>query len=742
MKRTVKKFDKYLNLDTATPEKIKQVNQELYKYLETKGEKVAAKQVDYLIKNQSNVEKPTVSKPNPVYDRLMETNNQILDVLRKLQAQAFDEQDTSIKKTQKVEKGGTTVINNYYGDNAKDAANDSGLDLDFGRRRKGGKTPKKGTGKATKGTVKGTPKVPSSTPPATPSGTPAGIPTGGKDSKVPTKTSEAAKDAAKQASKVGGKAASKGASILGKMAGFLKPIPILGTAIAAATAAYAAVDGWENASAITGIPEENLTDTHKLAAAAGSVVSDFTFGVVGADTVAHQALKFAMPSDIKDTLKKYTDEGIIEDNTFSHDDVLNWRALEKLPAYEIEKIIQIDDWSEEDKKKLWEANKRAAVREATKSNEQYMTQDGATKSTSTAPQVQSQNQQPSKGTGTPTTESTGGAGASKSTGAGTPVATGSGKYAGVSGSPIPNAEQSKAPIVKVEDFGPGWNVVKRADGSIEKRIGNRNWRNNNPGNIEFGSFTQKFNALQGDPRFAIFPTYDDGRSAKRELIFYGKNYTNLSLSQAIARYAPPTENNTASYAQSVLGAVGLEKIMKDYTSGEQDTILNAMQRIEGWVVGRVELIEKGSPEKGLQAIKEANEKKAAAAAASGTGGSPTTPMNVNKGGELSGPASVKKSSSGVSGEGVTSTGAVATAAPSNTSDATSSKGAATAVANKSNREAAVQQSNTALVMGTKQYDAATSSVGSSSSSTSNTNINNSKPPRQDYGQDSILNYFT
>lgn len=732
MKRTVKKFDKKLNMDTATAAKIQDVNKELHKYLQSKGELVAAKQVDYLIKNQASEKQTSDGKPNPVLDKLLATNNQILAVMRKMQADAFDEQNTSIKKIEKTATG-DTIINNYYGTAANEPNASGSLDLDFGRRRLGGKNAnKKGGGRTTKGgPVSGAPskgeKVPGK---------------GGKGK--PTKTSKGVEKAAEKAtSKVAGKAATKGASILGKFSKFLKPIPILGTAIAAATAVYAAVDGWENASEITGIPEDNLTDTHKLAAAVGSVVSDFTFGVVGADTVAHQALKFAQPNDIKETLKTYTEAGIIEDNTFSHDEVLDWRALEKLPAYEIEKIIQIDDWSEEDRKKLWEANKRAAIRESVKSNEQYMTQDGAVKTTPTGSKVESTVKQPSGGGGgSQTTESTSGGGKGGASTAGR-AATGSGKYAGVSGAPIPNAEQSKAPIVNVEDFGPGWNVVKRADGSIEKRIGNRNWRNNNPGNIEFGSFTQKFNALQGDPRFAIFPTYDDGRAAKRELIFYGKNYTNLSLSQAIARYAPPTENNTGNYVANVLGAVGAEKIMKDYSSGEQDTILNAMQRIEGWVVGRVELIEKGSPEKGLQAIKEANEKKAAAATTGG-GGSPTTPMNVNKNGELSGPASVKKSSSGVSGDNTTNTSTVASAAPSSGSEAQSNKsGTGTAaVVNKSNREEAIQQSNTALVNGTKQYDASKSGGGGNSSSITNTNINNSKPPRQDYGQDSILNYFT
>ena len=741
MKRQVKKFDKKINMDTATAEKIQKTNEELHKYLQQKGEATAAKQVAYLIKNQG-AGKTDESKPNPVYDKLLATNQKILEIIRKMQRDMVDEQDTSIKKVERKEKNGNvTIVNNYYG--SEDEEDESGLGLRMPRRRGRGKdkNPRK---------KRGTGKTPTKTPPKVPAptgGGPATIPTGTPETSSPDKPKTTGKDGktgGKSAGKAAGKAA-KGGKILSKLLAFAKPIPIIGTAIAAGTAAYAAYDGWENASGITGIPEENLTTTHKIAAAAGSVVSDFTFGVVGADSVAKQALRFSQPVDIAAIEKKYVEEGVISDPMFGNNEVLNWAAIDKLPAYEIERIIQIDDWSDEDKKKLWEANKRAAVRESIKSDEQFLTEEGVSKNTSTEPKVQTTTPHaPSTGGGTTpsTSGGTGGGGAGTAAGAGAAAAAkGSGKYAGVSGAPIPNEEQSKAPIISVEDFGPGWCVVKRSDGTIEKRIGNRNWRNNNPGNIEFGAFTQKHGALAGDPRFAIFPTYDAGRNAKRELIFQGKNYTNLTLSQAIGRYAPPGENNTNMYIQAVLGAVGVERVMKDYSTSEQDTILNAMQRVEGWKIGRVELIEKGTGETNASKATPTANTPNQVGNNSGGGGGVTTPMNIEKGGNFSGPSSAKQTSSGVN-KTATTTANVTTGGGGETTSASKTAATTNAVVDKTNRENLVQQSNTNLVSGTKQYDTATSGGANISSSSVNANINKSKPQTQDVGQDNILNYFS
>ncbi len=158
------------------------------------------------------------------------------------------------------------------------------------------------------------------------------------------------------------------------------------------------------------------------------------------------------------------------------------------------------------------------------------------------------------------------------------------------------AVRSMLGINKVVETGAGYNVVEREDGSVVKQQGARNWRNNNPGNIEFGEFAKRYGATGSDGRFAIFPTYEAGRRAKEALIFEGKGYRGLSLTDAISRYAPPSENNTKAYQSAVLGAVGgRNKPMSEYTAAERTAIMDAMQRVEGFKVGTVTTMRPAAP---------------------------------------------------------------------------------------------------------------------------------------------------
>lgn len=146
-------------------------------------------------------------------------------------------------------------------------------------------------------------------------------------------------------------------------------------------------------------------------------------------------------------------------------------------------------------------------------------------------------------------------------------------------------------ITDIVEAGSGFNVTKLSDGSTVKRTGARNWRNNNPGNIEYGDFARRHGAIGSDGRFAIFPTYEMGRAAKAALVFEGRNYRGLNLEQAISRYAPPSENDTRMYQNSVLAAVsGVNKTMSSYTQDERMKILDAMERVEGFKAGKTEVM--------------------------------------------------------------------------------------------------------------------------------------------------------
>ena len=201
--------------------------------------------------------------------------------------------------------------------------------------------------------------------------------------------------------------------------------------------------------------------------------------------------------------------------------------------------------------------------------------------------------------------------------------------------------QSENEIKEVIEVGPGYNVIKRPDGSIEKLQGARNWRNNNPGNIEYGQFAKTNGAIGTDGRFAIFPTYSAGRKAKEALIFGGKNYKDLDLASAISRYAPPSENNTQAYQQQVLSAVGGQnKQMSQYTAQERSSIMNAMEKVEGYKAGKTTMVAAApsispvpaSPSTGTQ-VATASTQVAAAQRAPAAGGNVTV-VNNNSGSQV------------------------------------------------------------------------------------------------------------
>jgi len=168
-------------------------------------------------------------------------------------------------------------------------------------------------------------------------------------------------------------------------------------------------------------------------------------------------------------------------------------------------------------------------------------------------------------------------------------------------SSTPSSSQSGSPervaggITEIVQSGAGFNVVRYDTGRIERRTGTRNWRNNNPGNIEFGDFARRYGAIGTDGRFAIFPTYETGRRAKEALLFETSSYSNLTIAQAITRYAPPTENNTTAYINTVANSIGVDPNtpLQNLTPQQRQIMLNSMERVEGFRPGNVQVIEPG-----------------------------------------------------------------------------------------------------------------------------------------------------
>jgi hypothetical protein len=129
------------------------------------------------------------------------------------------------------------------------------------------------------------------------------------------------------------------------------------------------------------------------------------------------------------------------------------------------------------------------------------------------------------------------------------------------------AKVQEKPIATVLAAGPGFTTVATTDNDKQQRKGVRNWRNNNPGNLEFGDFAKRMGAVGTDGRFAVFSDMQSGMKAKEELLFGSRSkYVNLSIADAISRYAPPVENNTDAYIKAVTAA----------TTATQDTTLNSL----------------------------------------------------------------------------------------------------------------------------------------------------------------------
>lgn len=118
--------------------------------------------------------------------------------------------------------------------------------------------------------------------------------------------------------------------------------------------------------------------------------------------------------------------------------------------------------------------------------------------------------------------------------------------------------------------------------------GSRSWRNFNPGNIQKGGFADACGAIGGDTRFAIFPDEETGLEAIVSLL-KSKSYRDLTLSQAMYRYAPPGDhNNTEKYIQFIVSKTGVDRNsqLKSLTDQQLLAIAKAIQTEEGWKPGK------------------------------------------------------------------------------------------------------------------------------------------------------------
>lgn len=123
--------------------------------------------------------------------------------------------------------------------------------------------------------------------------------------------------------------------------------------------------------------------------------------------------------------------------------------------------------------------------------------------------------------------------------------------------------------------------------------GSRSWRNCNPGNIRKGDFSISCGAIGDDGSFAIFPDEDTGSQAIVSLL-KSKSYIELSLRDAVFRYAPPSENDSTAYLNALSKGTGIapDTTLRALSAQDFRKVAAFIKKIEGWKPG---FVSDGSP---------------------------------------------------------------------------------------------------------------------------------------------------
>ena len=142
--------------------------------------------------------------------------------------------------------------------------------------------------------------------------------------------------------------------------------------------------------------------------------------------------------------------------------------------------------------------------------------------------------------------------------------------------------------VKAKDIGNLTREYEYADGRKEYRVGgSRSWRNNNPGNIRDYDIPWQGLIGQDNEQFCIFNSYENGKRALTRDITT-KAARGLTLEKMIRIYAPPTENDTEAYIESVSRQTGVPRNLPVAAFKDKiPAIADAMEKHEGYVEGEI-----------------------------------------------------------------------------------------------------------------------------------------------------------
>jgi hypothetical protein len=130
---------------------------------------------------------------------------------------------------------------------------------------------------------------------------------------------------------------------------------------------------------------------------------------------------------------------------------------------------------------------------------------------------------------------------------------------------------------------------------IIRSRGTRAWRCNNPGNLHASTYSMSKQrrsigkVREGKDEYAVYPDYETGHEAL-VVMLKGSIYSPLSLRDAMYKY----DSTNPKYIDEIVKITKLdpERSIKSLSDHEFEIFWNAIEKVEKWIVGREDFIEK------------------------------------------------------------------------------------------------------------------------------------------------------
>lgn len=160
------------------------------------------------------------------------------------------------------------------------------------------------------------------------------------------------------------------------------------------------------------------------------------------------------------------------------------------------------------------------------------------------------------------------------------------------------AEEGKPPGISVIYYDTDGNETIRYHDKNGK-IGSHAWRNNNPGNLGWGSgdHAKKTGCIGKAKKRPVFPDYVTGKQSMR-LLLKEDFYQRLTLNELPRKYTgvkpgDPDTEEVIIYRKAirVLTKFDMERTVKSLSEEEYEKLLKAMETHEGWKEGHEEFKE-------------------------------------------------------------------------------------------------------------------------------------------------------